>query len=80
MDCDTLCKIFSNLLNIGRDVFCEVRRAWALGVVCCMLCGVQEEEGWSCGVFACTGIGSVPAKHAHSFGHCQIGLRRDGTV
>lgn len=42
VDCDMLCKIFSNLLNIGRDVFSEVRRAWALGVVCCVLCDVQE--------------------------------------
>lgn len=55
-----------------------------LSTAFCVLCVVQEEEGWCWAVFACTGIGSVPTKHTHSFGHCRIHPptwdRRDGTM
>lgn len=47
VDCDTLCKIFSNLLNIGRSMFSEVRRAWTLVVVCCVLWSRRRADVWS---------------------------------
>lgn len=41
--CGNICKIFSNLLNIRRATFSEGKEG--LGIECCVLCFVQEEEG-----------------------------------